>query len=55
MGQRRITLELTDRELVAILRALAFVEAGGGIDGEPIYDRPARERVRSKIQAATSI
>lgn len=53
MGQRTFTLELTERELIALIRAIAFIEAGGGIDNEPVFDPPARERVRNKIHAVT--
>lgn len=53
MGQRKFVLELTDRELLVILRAVDFIEAGGGIDEEPIYDQQARERIRDKIHNVT--
>jgi hypothetical protein len=46
------TLDLTPKELYAIIDAMAFIEAGGGVDGESTQDQMARDRVTRKVHAA---
>lgn len=49
-----IVLQLTAKEADAIIDAIAFIEAGGGIDGEPAQNWKARDRVQRKLTTARS-
>lgn len=50
MASKLFVVVLTQAEVDAALEALTFVEAGGGIDGEPARRVQARDRVVKKLR-----